>query len=345
MEKTCDKRSTRLIAYIHHQQCYYVWNTSQHWRKGLFQEVKRSSISWMCRKQTSDSHSSTETEVITWQNQCRPRKKRSFGETNRWSKTKTETYSNVLLQFLFLFLKGRTDIESQRSHDEFSKAIIQLLRHDQSEPGGIDGAIHHYDIMEECRKNEFDGVSQWLHEDWISKLAMRGGAKKILCDSTLSQPIPVFWSSSRTFRRKCHWSCIAREYIDSERIYRVPQPRREREWIEFNDEKLMNSRRKQPQKRKTSGLLLYSEPDGGSIWDGGNSTRSDESKDRVIQEYLETLSKYSISVRFEARPRREICNFTKRGHMQSFSTTHCLQLELSTQDPWKLRMSSTRKFA
>ena len=146
----------------------------------------------------------------------------------------------------------------------------------------------------------------------------------MLCDSTLSQPIPVFWSTSRTFRRKWHWSCIAREDIDSERIYRVPQPRREREWIEFNDEKQMNSRRKQHQKRKTSGLLPYSEPDR-------NSTRSDESKDRVIQEYLETLSKYSISVQFEARPRREVCNFTKRGHMQSFSTTHCLQLELRSR--------------
>ena len=114
----------------------------------------------------------------TWQNQYRGRG-HSFGETNWWSKTKTEAYSNVLLQFLFLFLKGWTDIESQRSHDEFSKAITRLLRHDQSEPRGIDGAIHYNDIMEECRKNKFDGASQWLHEDWISKLVMGGEAKKI----------------------------------------------------------------------------------------------------------------------------------------------------------------------
>ena len=95
------------------------------------------------------------------------------------SKTKTETYSNVLLQFLFLFLKEWTDIESQRLHDEFSKAITRLLRHDQSVPRGIDGAIHYNDIMEECRKKKFDGASQWLHEVWISKLVMGGEAKKI----------------------------------------------------------------------------------------------------------------------------------------------------------------------
>ena len=47
------------------------------------------------------------------------------------------------------------DIETQRSNDqkcfEVSKAITRLLRHDQSVPRGIDGAIHHNDIIEECR--------------------------------------------------------------------------------------------------------------------------------------------------------------------------------------------------
>ena len=63
--KTCDKRLIRLIENIHCKQYYYVWNTSQHWRKGFCQEVKRSSISWLCKKQTSDSDSSTEAEVIS----------------------------------------------------------------------------------------------------------------------------------------------------------------------------------------------------------------------------------------------------------------------------------------
>ena len=45
-----------------------------------------------------------------------------------------------------------TDIETQRSHDqkcyEVSKAITRLPRHDESVPGGSDGAIHYSDIIE-----------------------------------------------------------------------------------------------------------------------------------------------------------------------------------------------------
>ena len=48
------------------------------------------------------------------------------------------------------------DIETQRSNDpkcyEVSKAITRLLRHDQSVPRGIDGAIHCNHIIQECRK-------------------------------------------------------------------------------------------------------------------------------------------------------------------------------------------------
>ena len=74
------------------------------------------------------------------------------------------------------------DIETQRSHDqkcyEVSKAITRLLRHDQTVPRGIEGAIQNNDIVDECRKKKFDGASQWPPEDWISTLAKGGGAKK-----------------------------------------------------------------------------------------------------------------------------------------------------------------------
>ena len=43
----------------------------------------------------------------------------------------------------------------------------------KSVPRGSDGAIHYSNIIEEC-----DDASQWLLEDWISKLAKGGGAKK-----------------------------------------------------------------------------------------------------------------------------------------------------------------------
>ena len=90
--KACDKRLARVISYIHHtcefrQHCD-VGNTAKQCRSGLFQdsdfagdlEVSKSTsdrplcifgsetfvpIRWMCKKQTSVSHSSTEAEIIS----------------------------------------------------------------------------------------------------------------------------------------------------------------------------------------------------------------------------------------------------------------------------------------
>ena len=90
--KSCDKRLNRLISYIHHtceytQYCH-VGNTAKQCRLGLFQDSdfagdledsKSTSggtlyvfgshtfgpISWMCKKRTVDSHSSTESEIIS----------------------------------------------------------------------------------------------------------------------------------------------------------------------------------------------------------------------------------------------------------------------------------------
>ena len=90
--KACDKRLNRLISYIHHtceyKQYCYVGNIAKQCRLGLFQDsdfagdledskstsggilrIFRSHtvvpISWMCKKQTSVSHSSTESEIIS----------------------------------------------------------------------------------------------------------------------------------------------------------------------------------------------------------------------------------------------------------------------------------------
>ena len=90
--KACDKRPNRLISYIHHtceyRQYCHVGNTAKQCRLGLFQDSdfagdledsKSTSggtlcifgshtfvpISWMCKKQTSVSHSSTESEIIS----------------------------------------------------------------------------------------------------------------------------------------------------------------------------------------------------------------------------------------------------------------------------------------
>ena len=90
--KACDKRLNRLISYIHHTSEYkqycHVGNTAKQCRLGLFQDSdfagdledsKSTSggtlcifgshtfvpISWMYKKQTSVSHSSTESEIIS----------------------------------------------------------------------------------------------------------------------------------------------------------------------------------------------------------------------------------------------------------------------------------------
>ena len=90
--KACDKRLSRLISYIHHtceyKQYFYVSNTARQCTLGVFQDSdfagdledsKSTSggtlcvfgshtfvpISWMCQKQMSVSHSSTESEIIS----------------------------------------------------------------------------------------------------------------------------------------------------------------------------------------------------------------------------------------------------------------------------------------
>ena len=90
--KACDKRLNRLTSHIHHtceyKQCCYVGNTAKQCRLGLFQdsdfagdlEDSKSTTggtlcvfgshtfvptNWMCKKQTSVSHHSTESEIIS----------------------------------------------------------------------------------------------------------------------------------------------------------------------------------------------------------------------------------------------------------------------------------------
>ena len=90
--QSCDGRLARLISYIHHtndfRQCCHVGFTAQHCRLRLFQDSdvagdledsKSTSggvlcifgsrtfvpVSWMCKTQTSVSHSSTESEIVS----------------------------------------------------------------------------------------------------------------------------------------------------------------------------------------------------------------------------------------------------------------------------------------
>ena len=117
----------------------------------------------------------------------------------------TETLTSVSIPVLE---RKWIDIETPRSHDqkcyEVSKAMIRLLRHDQSVPRGSDGAIQYNDIVEECRKKKFDGTSQWSLEDWTSTLAKGGGAKKSFhccVNPNSSNQFLYLRANSRTFRR------------------------------------------------------------------------------------------------------------------------------------------------
>ena len=90
--KACDKRLSRLISYIHHTSEYkqycHVGNNAKQCRVGLLQDTDSAGdledskstsggtlcifgshtfvpISWMCKKQTSVAHSSTESVIIS----------------------------------------------------------------------------------------------------------------------------------------------------------------------------------------------------------------------------------------------------------------------------------------
>ena len=68
------------------------------------------------------------------------------------------------------------DIETQRSHDQqryqVSKAMTRLLRHDQTVPREIDGAVLFDEVLEVCRKKKSlrngqftNGYQLWQKEE------------------------------------------------------------------------------------------------------------------------------------------------------------------------------------
>ena len=67
-----------------------------------------------------------------------------------------------------------------------------------------------------------------------------------------------------------------------------------------------------------------------------------------IAPYKKTWNAFKIRFFFGAigsSRKKKACNFTKHSHTQSFSATHCLQLALRKRYVWKLRRTSTKRFA
>ena len=130
----------------------------------------------------------------------------------------------------------------------------------------------------------------------------------------------------------CFWSCVARQNTDSEKIYRVHLPRREREWIVFENMKWMSSRRKKASKEedKRSSSLQWTRWKTCMAWVKLHALRRNQGS--LHARILGNASEIMRSVAIWSSLKRKACNFTKHDHMQSFSTTHYLQLPLKTQD-------------
>ena len=89
----------------------------------------------------------------------------------------------------------KIDIETQESYDPYcfqvSKFITRLLRHSQKVHREDDGAVHYDQVIDECKKKQYDyteywsverkkefvNAPHWPIEKWISVLA-KGGPKK-----------------------------------------------------------------------------------------------------------------------------------------------------------------------
>ena len=88
------------------------------------------------------------------------------------------------------------DIETQESNDPYCfqvlKFITRLLRHSAQVRREDDGAVHYNQVIDECKKKQFDNAESWSAEEmnefvnaphwsidkWISVLAKGGGQKK-----------------------------------------------------------------------------------------------------------------------------------------------------------------------
>ena len=158
----------------------------------------------------------------------------------------------------------------------------------------------------------------------------------ILFETRSSKKNPVPSSRSRSFRKSLFWkcsyqSCIAKQCTVTDKFYQVCLSRRTRKWIEINSAWRSGTRRIQHKNRQMCRFLYRCGPD--AWWTGlkGNLLRFIRSKNRALQKYLETTSRYSILVQSIYPLKNEDCNFTKKGPMRSSSRTHCLQSSLRTR--------------
>ena len=235
------------------------------------------------------------------------------------------------------------NVEAKRSNDQkcfgMTETITRLLRHDLSVLRRNEGAIHNNDIIEECRRKTFDDTSQWLLEDWRSKLAKGWGTKKRFqyCAGPNS---PNQFQYLRAVQGNPWESAVDPGVQDKKNWSRKDLPNictpsgTRTTWIHLKNKKWIYSRRHEPQKKKTSNVLHNNEQDGGRIWLEGNSLRSDKTKDHDTHEKLGNAFKMQYCGAIWSLLKREVCNSARHGHMQAFSTTHacCFHWESSVYE-------------
>ena len=152
--KACDKRLNRLISHIHHtceyKQYCHVGNTAKQCRLGLFldsdfagdlEDSKSTSggtlcvfgsrtfvpISWMCKKKTSVSHSSTESEIISLDAGLR-----------------LDGILALDLWDLIVLVQGNTD----QNHDRTGKPVVcSDKNHAQGKSRGMFNVLNNVDLV------------------------------------------------------------------------------------------------------------------------------------------------------------------------------------------------------
>ena len=115
---------------------------------------------------------------------------------------------------------------------------------------------HHWRMQEEEVRRRF-AVLTWRMDVKTGKGRRSEEKIPILCESKFTPSIPVPSSNSRTFSRRCYWSCTARQCTVTERIYRVHLPRREREWMEFHEKIISGGKKASREEDKRYSSLQW----------------------------------------------------------------------------------------
>ena len=206
-----------------------------------------------------------------------------------------------------------------------SKFITRLLRHSGTSYREADGAVHHDQVVDECNqrqsddteywsdemKKDFANAPHWSIETWISVLAKGGGQKKRF-QYCLNPNYPhqfVYFRAIRghsgsTINPALQDNVLLPEGF-TECIYHVGNGKELRSIVNHGFIPGGVSLRTGRQAVFFTIVIPMDNQDGL----GETLCDLSQSKNRAIQKYLETLSKYSILMQFEVRSTKEDCNF------------------------------------